>query len=452
MPRNQRTTLPQPLFHEPSFSEGTQTADPTGFKTTHPSDTATYKQVENLLKKDVVTFPKSRLPDDGLYTLEQAYGNHGADVIKKIKNAKKIIFHALGDSGASNSGKYPHELKVADQVTLDCAQSDEFNRPAFLFHIGDIVYNFGEAQYYYDQFYEPFRNYPAPIFAIPGNHDSFVVPGTPKNKTPLTTFMRNFCADKPTITAEAGPLHRTAGTQPGVYFTLAAPFVRIIGMFSNSLEDPGVISSQTEKNKKKWPSVPDYQLAFLRAQLRLLKQDKFAGAVLLATHHPPFSYSPPAKHGGAGGNHGNSAAMLRQIDTICKQEGVYPHAFLSAHAHNMQRYTRIVEFNGKDYDVPFIVCGDGGHNVNSLVRPRKGERAVEPHPGTNVDYLENNPALKTKELILEKYDDRNYGYLRIHVDKDFLKIGFHQVGVNTLAQSRFDMVTVQLSDHTMVAN
>ena len=29
--------------------------------------------------------------------------------------------------------------------------------PAFLFHLGDVVYNFGEGQYYYDQFYEPFR-------------------------------------------------------------------------------------------------------------------------------------------------------------------------------------------------------------------------------------------------------------------------------------------------------
>ncbi len=32
--------------------------------------------------------------------------------------------------------------------------------------------------------------------------------------------------------------------------------------------------------------------------------------------------------------------MLREIDTICKAQGVYPHAFLSGHAHNYQRYTR----------------------------------------------------------------------------------------------------------------
>jgi hypothetical protein len=43
---------------------------------------------------------------------------------------------------------------------------------------------------------------------------------------------------------------------------------------------------------------------------------------------------------------------------------------------------------------------------------------------------------KVKRLILAKYDDENCGYLRIQVDKQYLKIGFHQVGVWSLAQSR----------------
>jgi hypothetical protein len=236
-------------------------------------------------------------------------------------------------------------------------------------------------------------------------------------------------------------------TQPGVYFTLDAPFVRIIGLFSNALEDPGVISNLD----KKWPAVSKVQIDFLRTQLKLIKQQKFAGTVLLATHHPAFSYSPKSKSRGAGGNHGCSTAMLQQIDTICRQEGVYPHAFLSGHAHNYQRYTRIMEFGGKEIDVPFIVCGDGGHNVNTLVRAKKGTMPLEPRSGDDVKYLEGDPG-KVKKLILAKYDDHNYGYLRIHVDKDYLKIGFHQTGVRSLAQSRYDMVTVRLADHHMVAN
>ncbi len=32
--------------------------------------------------------------------------------------------------------------------------------------------------------------------------------------------------------------------QPGVYFTLDAPFVSIVGLYTNVLDGPGVISSQ----------------------------------------------------------------------------------------------------------------------------------------------------------------------------------------------------------------
>jgi len=447
--KHHNAPLPQPIFHEPTFNEDVPVPSPTGFETAHPSDNATYQEVEKLLKKDVVAIPGSRAADDAMFSLEQAYGtNHGPLVIKKIQDSKKIIFHAFGDSGASEARKYRNELRVTDQVTIDCAQSNEANRPAFLFHLGDVVYNFGEPQFYYDQFYDAFRNYPAPIFAIPGNHDSFVVPGTSDDDKPLAVFQRNFCAEHPVITNEARSLHRTAMIQPGVYFTLDAPFVRIIGLFSNALEDPGVISNQSGK----WDDVDDKQLKFLSAQLNRIKKDKFNGAVLLAVHHPPYSYSPPPKSG-TGGNHSSSSVMLSEIDKICLQEGVYPHAILSAHAHNYQRYTRTIDFGGREIDVPFIVCGDGGHNVNALVRASKGHRAEEPHAGSRVDYLESpHAAIKAKELWIEKYDDTNYGYLRIHVDEKELAIGFHQVGVSTLAQSRYDMVTVNLADHKMVTN
>jgi hypothetical protein len=451
MARTERSRLTQPVFHEPVFSEDGVSSDPTAFSIPHPSDTAVYKQIGDLSKKDVVAVPKSRIADDQMFSLVEAYGSIGAQVVKKITAAGSIAFHALGDSGASNAGKYPSELRVADQVTLDTASTAaEKGRAAFLYHLGDVVYNFGEAQYYYDQFYEPFRNYPAPIFAIPGNHDSFVVPGTKPAALPLVTFQRNFCSTQNVITPEAGSLHRTAMTQPGVYFTLDAPFVRIIGLFSNALEDPGVISNLD----KKWRVVSNVQTDFLRTQLQKIKQEKYPGAVIIATHHPGFSYAPPAKTDGAGGNHGSSTVMLQQIDQICHDVGVYPHAFLSGHAHNYQRYTRIIQFGGQEYDVPFIVCGDGGHHVNRLVMPAKGHAAVEPNAGDDVMYLEGKKSpTKVNHLLLAKYDDQNYGYLRVYVDKQYLKIGFHQIGSrSSLAQSRYDMVTVRLADHHMVAN
>jgi Calcineurin-like phosphoesterase len=442
MPRELSTPLPQPIFNE-----GQITPDPKRFKVKHPSDNQQYKEIEKLLTKDVVPFVQSRVQPSDVYTLESALGPHGPESIQTIKQAGQIVFHCVGDTGASSEGKYGDELRVSDQVTEDSRTSADADRPAFFYHLGDVVYNFGESKYYYDQFYEPYRNYPAPIFAIPGNHDSFIIPGTAPADTPLSIFMRNFCATAPTITQEAGSLHRTAMTEPGAYFALDAPFVRIIGLFSNALEDPGLISSENGK----WVGVPDYQLDFLTAQLAQIKKQKYTGAVLLAMHHPPFCYQPAPKAGGTGGDHSSSPNMLRQIDAICKAQGVYPHAVLSGHAHNYQRFTRTIHFGGSDIEVPFIICGDGGHDVLTLVQGKSGQAAQEPQYGVQVDYLEpTQPAVQAKSLVLEHYDDTNFGYLRITVDKSNLQIDFHQVGTSSIAQSRADTVTVELASRTIV--
>lgn len=446
MPRSHRHSMPEPSFHEPTFAEGEPSLDPTGFMVPHPSDSALYREIENLLKTKVVGFERSRIGPNELYSLAQAYGSRGPDIVSEIEKAGRIVFHATGDSGATTQGKqYASELTVADQLTMDSTTTDVANRPSFLLHLGDVVYDFGESQYYYDQFYAPFRDYPAPIFAIAGNHDSFVVPDTPAGQTPLDIFMRNFCSESPVITREAASLHRTAMTQPSVYFALDAPYVRILCLFSNALEDPGLISSQDGR----WPNVPDYQLEFLEAQLQKVKDESYNGALLLAVHHPPFVY---AEEKASGGIHGSSLALLQQIDTICAKIGVYPHAILSGHAHNYQRFTRTVQLGGKDFDVPFIVCGDGGHHVNAILRAKRGQPAQEPGFGTDVSYLDTGAAVEAKGLILEKYNDHGYGYLRISADKENLAIGFHLVGQMSMAQSRFDKVTVNLKNHEMVAN
>jgi len=447
MPRKVNALLPQPSFSEPVFSEGVPTADPTGFKVT-PEDEQLYNGIEDLLKKDVVGFPASRGAPQDVLSLESTWGSHGSEVIKSIQAAGHIVFHAIGDSGASSAKSFPDEIKVADEVTNDFHSSDVGERPAFLYHLGDLVYNFGESEYYYDQFYDPFRDYPAPILAIPGNHDSFIVPNTPSGQEPLTIFTRNFCASKPVVTREAGSLHRTAMTQPGVYFTLDAPFVRIIGLFSNALEDPGVLSSENGK----WKAVPDVQLKFLEAQLGRIKAENFAGALLLAVHHPPFSYATQTTRtkGSSGGKHQGNSVMLGQIDEICKAQHVYPHAFLSGHAHNYQRYTRSLAFDNKQISVPFVVCGDSGHNVNPLVRgTRNGQKASEPADEADVGYLDTSPIVQRKGLVLNKHDQRNYGYLRILVNAKQLIIEFHPVTQGS-RNAGVDQVTVDLASHSVV--
>jgi hypothetical protein len=278
----------------------------------------------------------------------------GPNLLDPIIAAKAITFHAVGDSGASSTSLIGSEASVADAMAVE-VQNGGDSAPAFLFHLGDVVYNFGEGQYYYDQFYEPFRTYDRPIFAIPGNHDGAVygpdvdVPVAPT----LQAYLRNFCATAPGPSPDAPGIARTTMTQPGVYFTLDAPFVSIIGLYSNVLEQPGVISSQNGHF-----ALPDDQLTFLASELARLKpaREALERAIILTVHHPPVSFDA---------THGSSPVMANEIDAVCTAAGIWPDAVISGHAHLYQRFSRSV--GGRS--IPYLVAGSGGHLLH---RPRTG--------------------------------------------------------------------------------
>jgi hypothetical protein len=321
------------------------------------------------------------------------------DLTNAINAAGKISFHAVGDTGAAKVSKQQSaavaltdEADVADAMTSD-VQSGGNAGPAFFFHLGDVVYNFGEAQYYYDQFYEPFRAYDRPIFAIPGNHDGMVFGSSssaPQVPT-LAGFLSNFCAAAPDPSPDAPTIARSVMTQPAVYFTLDAPFVSIIGLYSNVLDTGGgIISSQGGK----YPLVDD-ELTFLTSELNRLKADRLAGkrAILIAVHHPPLSVD--AKTGG-------SAGLMQDIDSCCKAAGLWPDAVLSGHAHLYQRFTRNV--NGRQ--VPYIVAGSGGFAATAPLESA-------PPAGTVIgDHtMEVDPIIK-------------FGYLTLTTDAKTLTISF----------------------------
>ncbi len=220
-------------------------------------------------------------------------------------------------------------MKVTDLMANDAAKSP----PAFLFHVGDVVYFYGEENYYYSQFYEPFHAYPAPIFAIPGNHDGIIYQ---TSMTSLEAFQEAFCADKPVRWPGSGGVLRTAMTQPGVYFTLnALDVVSIIGLYSNVGESLGWLN--------------DAQLMFLYQELVRLKAKRKNGlpAVVLAIHHCPRWFP--------GGKDPNSTA----IDAACKKAGFWPDAVLCGHAHLYQRMVR----QDTGQDIPYIVTGAGGYAI-----------------------------------------------------------------------------------------
>ncbi|MGB6946709.1 MAG: metallophosphoesterase [Bryobacteraceae bacterium] len=338
-------------------------------------------------------------------------------VADAIQAARKISFHAVGDTGAAKVNRTQtvasaigHETAVATAMAKDTADP---SGPAFFFHLGDIIYNFGEAQYYYDQFYEPFRAYNRPIFAIPGNHDGMVFgQGSSGPQVPtLDAFLANFCAAVPGMSPDAGGLIRSVMTQPGVYFTLDAPYVSIIGLYSNVLNGPGVISSQGGH----FP-ITDDQLDFLKSELTRLKPDRVAQkrAVLLAVHHPPLSAD--AKHGG-------SLGIQKDIDACCKAAGLCPDAVLSGHAHLYQRFTRTVAAAGGK-ETPYIVAGSGGFAATAP----KGKYATA---GT-----------KDGDHVLEIAPIIDFGYLTVETDAKTLSFVFKTADQNGVAIR--DSVTVDL--------
>jgi hypothetical protein len=389
---------------QPVFSQPKPSPDPTGFK--NPVTDKTLQGIQNL---EPVPQPRGGAVEP-ILTLAQVFGDAGAAKVAAIQQSGQIVFHSVGDTG-SVVGPATQSL-VADKMVTDFSEANPADVPSFMFHLGDVVYYFGEATYYYDQFYTPYRDYPAPILAIAGNHDGIVYPKDPAPT--LDAFLKNFCTTVPGQSPDSGNLLRTTMIQPGVYFTLEAPFVRILGLYSNVLEDPGVISGENGQNKV----LDNSQIAFLTAGLKRVKTDNFTGAVIVATHHPPFT---------GGSEHGGSPLMLADIDGACTAAGVWPHAVFSGHAHNYQRFTRTVN----KMQIPYIVAGCGGHSPLSPMRATY-----------------RTPYVIDSTLTLESYDTTDYGYLRVIVNATTMSIEFHPQHDGGTTKTPNDAVTITLATHT----
>jgi hypothetical protein len=390
----------QPIFAQPSPSP-----DPTSFK-----DPVTDQSYQELNSVEPIPEPAGGATEPVL-TLEQVYGSQGASITQTITTAGQIVFHCVGDTGSAEGPTTQSE--VADKMVSDFSEADSADVPSFFYHLGDVVYYFGEAAYYYDQFYEPYRNYPAPILGIPGNHDGVVWASDPAPT--LQGYLENFCTSAPAQSPDSGGLVRTTMIQPGVYYTFDAPFVRILGVYSNVLEDPGVISDQDGT----YPTLNQSQVEFLTAALERVDSEDYAGAVIIAVHHPPYT---------GGTNHGGSPDMLADIDSACTAAGVWPHAVLAGHAHNYQRYTRTVS----GLTIPYIVAGCGGHApLESMTTTLR-----TPYP---ID----------STLTLESYDDTHYGYLRLIVNPTTLVIEFHPAPDGSTTKTPDDTVTVTLATHAV---
>jgi len=111
--------------------------------------------------------------------------------------------------------------------------------PAFMLHMGDIVYGNDKANHYGERFYSPI-DATRQGSCDPGNHDGEV--RAPADSPSLSAYLANFCDKSAKVAPQAAAtgIYRETMTQPGAYWQLDAPFVRIIGLYSNLLENPGI--------------------------------------------------------------------------------------------------------------------------------------------------------------------------------------------------------------------
>lgn len=345
--------------------------------------------------------PVPKVKDDGIMNLSDIIGTDGVDEIQKLGEMR---FHTLGDSGV---GHAEEAEKVADDMATDFKPGAGSLNPAFLFHLGDVIYGPDKEDHYGERFYRPYRHYPGKIIAIPGNHD-----GEAKfaaDKPSLNAFLANFCAKTAVVPKQASGsgLYRETMTQPGVYWMLDAPFVRIIGLYSNCLENPGYLEGNGGKDSS--------QLDWLEKTLKSIAGHEEKKSLIIATHHPPYSSA----------GHSGSVEMNQSIDAICGAVGMDPDAYLSGHAHNYQRYTRRIR--GKQ--VPYIVIGTGGISPKE-VPDATGQPVDDSHETT--------------------YDAAmaSYGYLYVTASRAQLRFEFWPLADSNHSQP-YDPFSVDLSTHVL---
>jgi hypothetical protein len=292
----------------------------------------------------------------------------GEDAVAAIAKSGRLVFHTVGDTGGIDNA-FPQQI-VAYWMEQDAAQQFA----AFFYHLGDVVYYDGEHGSYYPQFYEPYLHYPAPIFAIPGNHDTDV--GRPPNHDSLEPFMANFCDTKPEHSPDALDVERTTMIQPNCYWTLNTPLVTIIGLATNAPEH-GVVKQD--------------QVDWLVGELTDAPKDE---ALIVALHHPPLS---------ADSHHGASAAMRDMLDGAFEAAKRTPDLVLSGHIHTYQRFSRPLD-NGQT--LAYVVPGAGGYpNLHTLA---KVAGAPPPVPWTD-------PV--TGWTLTNYSKEHRHGFLRLSVTK-----------------------------------
>jgi hypothetical protein len=335
--------------------------------------------------------------------------------VQQITNAGVLVLHAVGDTGDYRGQQQDF---VAQMMTQDAESLPANQKPAFYYHLGDVIYFAGDIDKYGDNFYETYKNYPSFIVSIPGNHDC--QPDDPAdgpvdpNKFPLDGWIQNFMSKTPTQPGsfKTGAA-RTQMDLPNVYWTFTTPFATILGLFSNVGENEGEIHQD--------------QIDWFQGELKAAEANK---ALIVTVHHPPFSGDT---------QHSGSTAVYQVLSASFQAVKRYPNLILSGHVHNYQRFTEIVAGPNGQIQLPYVVAGAGGYTNLGTLHTINGA----PPP---------SPLQLGSGLTLEKYDQTNFGFLRLEISKTQIAgtyLSAPYVAGGTPAATVIDSFTINLTKNTV---
>lgn len=349
----------------------------------------------------------------------------GKKEIQSILKKKRLEFVATGDTGRGINSK---QEEVIEAMSKDQNPDAPASGCVFFLNLGDIIYGPNKSANYANRFYRPNKQWMQPkagfegiVFGIPGNHDGEV--RDPADAPSLSAFTDNFCQP----VGSQAPMAATFGVQmphqPGPYWWLDAPFVDVIGLYSNAAEDFGILSSSAQDT---------HQMDWLETTLKTIRKAraKHRKALVFASHHPPYSQGfSQSKQG-----HPGSPKMLTQMDEACQSAGLWPDMVLSGHSHNYQLYKRRVP-NGSSSEklIPYVIAGTGG--IGSQPVP-SNINATD--PTGKVTYASGRGKLHDGSEV--------YGYLRVRANARLIQATFVQTISNhrsPIETSAIDLATGQ---------
>ncbi|WP_055491494.1 metallophosphoesterase [Streptomyces sp. TP-A0356] len=270
-----------------------------------------------------------------------------ADKVIRRDDPDHFSFMVIGDTGEGDDPQYavvPGFLKMSQDTRFAVVASD-------------VIYPVGATDDYGTKFFRPYQGYPAPIYAIPGNHDWYedlhgfmrvfcdaAPPAPAAPPRPLTrAWLRGLLWHNPSKPheqrlAEARKLRSAPGQRadlPGPYWAIDAGPVRIIGIDTGLL---GTIDAEQGRWLREVSRGPRPKILITGSPLYVDGE-----------HHPC-----PIDGGGT-------------VDDIVRDPDHRYVAAIGGDIHNYQRYP--VDVDGRT--IQYVVSGGGGafmHATHTIAR------------------------------------------------------------------------------------